>query len=159
MPNPTKGTAALFSCKGGERAFETEKLRHGVFFYHVNQALKCEAKDKRGNVTWDRLTAHVRAEVGDYAGEQIGKGARQTPHLMANVEGDPVLIPPSEVKVVNRLSENRVDEQAGSCVSRYRRRSHWHFPRPHLLFPRTLLSPPFARGRVTRTLKIEVSTP
>src|SRR5205823_9660800 len=52
MPNPTRGTAALFSCKGGERAFETEKLKHGVFFYHVIQALKGEAKDKRGNVTW-----------------------------------------------------------------------------------------------------------
>src|SRR5262245_24981662 len=62
MPNPTRGTAALFSCKGGERAFETDKLEHGVFFHFVIEALKGEgkAKNKRGAVTWDGLTRHVR---------------------------------------------------------------------------------------------------
>src|SRR5262249_23528256 len=29
----------------------------------------------------------------------IGNGAKQTPHLMANVEGDPVLVPPSAAKI------------------------------------------------------------
>ncbi|MXI63730.1 hypothetical protein, partial [Mycobacterium tuberculosis] len=35
LPKPIKGTAALFSCKAQERAYETEKLGkgHGVFFY------------------------------------------------------------------------------------------------------------------------------
>jgi hypothetical protein len=94
MPNPTKGTAALFSCKGGERAYETAKLGkgHGVFFFHVIKALKGEGKDKRGNVTWDGLTRYVRAEVSDAVAEHVGGGAKQTPHLMANVEGDPVLV-------------------------------------------------------------------
>jgi formylglycine-generating enzyme required for sulfatase activity len=100
MPNPTKGTAALFACKGGERAFESNDLKHGVFFYHVIQALTGKAKDeKKGNVTWDGLTRYVRANVGDYVEENVGGGAKQTPHLMANVEGDPVLIVPSKEKV------------------------------------------------------------
>src|SRR5207244_4495480 len=84
MPNPTRGTAALFACKGGERANETAELKHGVFFYHVIEALKEKGKDKRGNVTWDGLTKYVRAEVGEYVEAKIGKGAKQTPHLMAN---------------------------------------------------------------------------
>jgi hypothetical protein len=94
MPNPSKGTAALFACKGGERAFESDKLGkgHGVFFFHVIKALKGEGKDRRGNVTWDGLTRYVRGEVSDAVAEHVGGGAKQTPHLMANVEGDPVLV-------------------------------------------------------------------
>src|SRR5262249_31477956 len=99
MPNPTKGTAALFSCKGGERAFETDKLGkgHGVFFHFVIEALRGEGKaqNKHGAVT-----RHVRDEVGDFVEEKIGQGAKQTPHLMANVEGDPILVLPSKEKVV-----------------------------------------------------------
>src|SRR5262249_35012551 len=35
LPTPPRSTAALFSCKSGERAFETDALRHGVFFHFV----------------------------------------------------------------------------------------------------------------------------
>jgi formylglycine-generating enzyme required for sulfatase activity len=96
MPNPSKGTAALFACKGGERAFESARLGkgHGIFFYHVIEALRGGARDRRGNVTWDRLTAHVRDEVSEDVERLVGGGAKQTPHLMANVEGNPVLVPP-----------------------------------------------------------------
>jgi formylglycine-generating enzyme required for sulfatase activity len=124
MPNPSKGTAALFACKGGERAFESNDLKHGVFFYHVIQALTGKAKDeKKGNVTWDGLTRYVRANVGDYVEENVGGGARQTPHLMANVEGDPVLITPSSEKVkadrdsfTNSLGMKFVRVKAGTFV-------------------------------------------
>src|SRR5262249_30657251 len=99
MPSPSRGTAALFSCKGGERAFEDEKYKHGIFFYHVIGALRGEgkAKNKHGAVTWDGLTRHVREAVGDDVVALVGKGARQTPHLVANVEGDPVLVPAGKV--------------------------------------------------------------
>jgi uncharacterized caspase-like protein len=43
LPKPPRGTAALFSCKSGERAFESPKLRHGVFFHHVLEGLKGKA--------------------------------------------------------------------------------------------------------------------
>jgi uncharacterized caspase-like protein len=45
-----KGVGVLFSCSSGEKAWETKKLGkgHGVFFYHVAQGLKGEAKNKRG---------------------------------------------------------------------------------------------------------------
>src|SRR5207248_1169244 len=43
-----KGMAAMFSCKPGEKAWETSKLGkkgHGVFFHYVIEGLKNEAKN------------------------------------------------------------------------------------------------------------------
>ena len=34
-----EGVAALLSCKPGENSWEADKLRHGIFFYHVIQGL------------------------------------------------------------------------------------------------------------------------
>jgi hypothetical protein len=97
LPRPARGTAALFSCKSGERAFETDKLGkgHGVFFFHVLQGLQ-KATDEQGDVTWDQLIAYVRGRVSRQVPTLIGGGARQTPHLLANVEGDPVLLRPEK---------------------------------------------------------------
>jgi uncharacterized caspase-like protein len=53
LPRLPRGSAALFSCKSGERAFETAKLGkgHGVFFFHVLEGLKGKARNGRGEVT------------------------------------------------------------------------------------------------------------
>src|SRR5262249_42008600 len=43
VPRPPRGTAALFSCASGQRAFETNKLGkkgHGVFFQFVLEGLR-----------------------------------------------------------------------------------------------------------------------
>src|SRR5262249_783373 len=66
-PRVPRGTAALFSCKGGETAYESDKLGegHGVFFYHVVQGLKGEAKDKKGSVTWASLADYVSETVSE----------------------------------------------------------------------------------------------
>ena len=83
---PPKGVAALMSCSAGERAFESEKYGHGIFFYHVLQTLRGKtdgAANARGEVTWDRLQEAVRDRVSDDVAELIGDGARQTPSLNA----------------------------------------------------------------------------
>jgi formylglycine-generating enzyme required for sulfatase activity len=95
LPRPPKGTAALFSCKSGERAFETDKLGkgHGVFFFHVLEALRGKAKDEKGEVTWTRLAEYVTNKVSDEVPVLIGGGAKQTPHEIKNLTGkSPVLI-------------------------------------------------------------------
>src|SRR5207244_1283488 len=51
LPRPPRGTAALFSCSSGQRAFETDKLRHGVFFHFVLEGLKGGAKNEEGETT------------------------------------------------------------------------------------------------------------
>jgi uncharacterized caspase-like protein len=82
-PRPPRGVSALFSCSAGEESFESDKLRHGVFFHYVLRGLKGEAKNYRGEVTWDALQAYVRDQVSENVPELIGGGVRQTPSLSA----------------------------------------------------------------------------
>jgi formylglycine-generating enzyme required for sulfatase activity len=94
MPRAPRGMAALFSCKPGERAFETDKLGkgHGVFFHHVIQGLRGAAKNRRGEVTWDSLAIYVKEQVSDDVPVLIGKGAKQTPEEIKKLEGKPPVL-------------------------------------------------------------------
>jgi formylglycine-generating enzyme required for sulfatase activity len=122
LPRPPRGTAALFSCKGGERAFETDKLGargHGVFFHFVLEGLRGKARNEDGEVTWGALSEYVSRNVGRTVPRLIGGGARQTPHEIKNLEGEsPVLVAspgsappekggekPSKEKVVKELKK------------------------------------------------------
>jgi TPR repeat protein len=107
LPRLPRGTAALFSCKLGERAFETPKLGrgHGVFFFHVLQGLRDKAKNERGEVTWGRLVEYVTEAVSDDVPRLIGDGARQTPELKVNLTGkSPVLVRITEAERLFRLA-------------------------------------------------------
>jgi formylglycine-generating enzyme required for sulfatase activity len=87
-----RGVAALFSCSEDETAWETEKLKHGVFFHFVLEGLRGKARNKSGEVTWARLAEYVTKQVPSEVGTIIGGGARQTPHEVRNVRGaSPVL--------------------------------------------------------------------
>src|SRR5262249_38897026 len=87
------GVAALFSCGRGQFSFETDELKHGVFFHYVIEALKGGAKNKDGEVTWDGLGLYVRREVSRNVEKLVGGGAAQTPALLSNIEGEsPVLL-------------------------------------------------------------------
>ena len=83
-PAGARASAALFSCKCGERAFETPKLGkgHGVFFYHVLQGLKGKAKNRKGEVTWSGLADYVTEKVSD---ERAGAHRRRR---QADAAGD-----------------------------------------------------------------------
>jgi uncharacterized caspase-like protein len=115
------GLAALFSCSSGERAFETPKLRHGVFFHYVIQGLKGKARNERGEVTWDRLAEYVKEQVSDEVPRLIRKGARQTPDERKTLKGKaPVLVmladaatkePPAKKEVVKKSTSGK--EKAG----------------------------------------------
>jgi formylglycine-generating enzyme required for sulfatase activity len=88
-----RNVAALFSCSEEERAWENEKLRHGVFFHFVLQGLRGKAENGDGEVTWSRLSEYVRERVTKDIGSIVGENARQTPHEMGNVRGSsPVLV-------------------------------------------------------------------
>jgi uncharacterized caspase-like protein len=113
-------TAALFSCKAGQRAYETKQLRHGVFFHFVLQGLRGGAKNERGEVTWDLLVNYVKEHVSDGVPELVGGGARQDPHGVSNLAGkSPVLArveagkkadsdAPAKVKGDQKKREDRV---------------------------------------------------
>jgi uncharacterized caspase-like protein len=91
-PRPPQGVAALFSCRAGERAFEHEQLRHGVFFYHVLRGLEGAAKDSRGRVTFAGLASYVSQEVSETVPQLVGSGAKQSPNLKADYSTEPVLL-------------------------------------------------------------------
>jgi len=95
-----RGMGAMFSCKPGERAWETKKLGkkgHGVFFHYVIEGLKKEAANKKGQVTWASLSEYVSTSVSEQVPRVIGKGASQTPHGAQNFfGGSPVLLEPGE---------------------------------------------------------------
>jgi formylglycine-generating enzyme required for sulfatase activity len=106
LPRPPHGTAALFSCASGERAFESPKLGkgHGVFFHFILQGLNGAAENVRGEVTWDRLAEYVKDKVSDEVPTLIGDGAKQSPHEIRNLVGkSPVLFKTAEAEVKNSI--------------------------------------------------------
>src|SRR5205823_3086673 len=69
---PPQKVGALFSCEVGRRAFDHEKLQHGVFSYFVLKALRGEAeeaKDTKGQVT--------AASLQDYLADQVPRKAKE----------------------------------------------------------------------------------
>jgi formylglycine-generating enzyme required for sulfatase activity len=89
------GVAGMFSCSAGEKAFESRKLGHGVFFHFVLEGLRGKAKNDRGEVTWKRLEEFVSERVTEDIGGIVGGGARQTPLVVGSLRGkSPVLVGP-----------------------------------------------------------------
>jgi hypothetical protein len=75
--------AALFSCAAGERALESDRYQHGVFFYHVLQGLHGAAANVDGEVTWLSLTDYVKKRVPLDVARLHGGRVTQTPSLRA----------------------------------------------------------------------------
>jgi formylglycine-generating enzyme required for sulfatase activity len=100
-PHPPRGVAALFSCRPGQRSYETKKLGHGVFFHAVLEGLGGKAKNAKGEVTWARLAEFVSDKVSEEVPDLIGGGARQEPNEVKNLSGrSPVLLNISSDEVV-----------------------------------------------------------
>jgi formylglycine-generating enzyme required for sulfatase activity len=92
-PSPPKGIGVLFSCSAGERAYEPDALKHGIFFYYVLEGLRGEAKDPRDEeVTWDTLRAYVKKQVSREL-PKLEKDQAQHPQEKGELSGDsPVLV-------------------------------------------------------------------
>ena len=86
LPPPPGGTAAFFSCSANQRALECQKLKHGVFFHHVIEALRGDAdagtakRPADGKVTLAELSEHVSVSTYDYVRLQF-RGSKQAPEL------------------------------------------------------------------------------
>ncbi len=89
-PPPT-GVAALFSCSPGEESLEHPELRHGVFFHHVIQGIKGQARNGSGRVTFNSLADYVVDRVEESA-QTLQPGHKQSPNQRADLRGtSPVL--------------------------------------------------------------------
>jgi uncharacterized caspase-like protein len=85
------GVGVLFSCSPGQFSFEAEKLKDGVFFYHVLEGLWGKAKEDDGEVTWDGLRAYVKRQVARKVPD-LYEGAKQVPHSVENLADVPALV-------------------------------------------------------------------
>ncbi|HEX3146582.1 MAG TPA: caspase family protein [Gemmataceae bacterium] len=92
-PPPPRGVAALFSCSAGQRAFESDDLKHGIFFHHVLEGLGGKAENADHEVTFNALSDYVAKHVKSDVPRLIGSGATQLPHQRGeSIGGSPVLI-------------------------------------------------------------------
>jgi hypothetical protein len=92
LPRPPRGTAALFSCSSGQRAFETDVLGHGIFFHFILEGLRGKAANEDNEVGWDDLAAYVKRQVSRQTPKFAGGGARQTPHEIKDLVGEPPVL-------------------------------------------------------------------
>jgi hypothetical protein len=102
LKKPPGGVAAFFSCTAGEKAFEHDELKHGVFFHFVIEGLKGAAAQGSGNeVTLPELEFFVKKRVGDYVRAKYG--VEQKPELVGKSQG---LVP---IVTVARKTPGRPD--------------------------------------------------
>jgi WD domain, G-beta repeat len=87
-------TGVLLSCSKGQRSFEPEDLKHGLFFYYVIQGFKGGAKDPKTNeVTWDDLCKYARRQVSRNLPKAIkDAGGSQTPQDFGSRTGEPFVL-------------------------------------------------------------------
>ena len=82
-PAAPASVAALFSCSGGEVAWEEPELGggHGVFFHFVIEGLKGEADvDHNGKISLFELVEYTQDKVPDFVSNR--RGRRQMPELL-----------------------------------------------------------------------------
>ena len=89
-PEPPKGVIAFFSCSEKEKAYEDEKLGHGVFFHFVIEALRGAAASEGGEVKLLDLSAYVTRRVEDHV--RAAYGQTQRPELVGRTSGSPTLV-------------------------------------------------------------------
>ncbi len=89
---PPRGVAALFSCSAGQRAFEHESLKHGLFFNFVLEGLRGKAANEEKEISFGSLSEYVQRNVSRKASTIVGAGIVQSPNMIADIAGEsPVL--------------------------------------------------------------------
>lgn len=71
-------SATMFSCKIGERSWESEEFQHGFYTYYLVSGLKEKAVDEKGEINLQGLSDYVGSQVPVAVGKM---GQKQTPWL------------------------------------------------------------------------------
>jgi TPR repeat protein len=88
---PPRGVAALFSCAPGQRAFESDQFKHGVFFNFVIEGLRGKADlDGDKEVTLEELVGYASKHVKDYVRKEYNDD--QVPIYSGEAPGGLVLV-------------------------------------------------------------------
>jgi len=125
------GTAVLFACSEGERAYEWPAKKHGAFTYFLLEGLRGKAADARGELTANGLGEYVQNEVIKWG---LLEGKQQTPDLkqdgaarllLARVKGGPPVpaisaadLPPVILAKIDAVLEKDSDCRFGRIAAR-----------------------------------------
>src|SRR5262249_46197017 len=111
---PPENVVALFSCSAGEVAYESNKLKHGVFFHHLIDGLRGKAAARSSKeVTLTALVDHVQREVRDFVKEEGSASAKQRPELVGRISGAVSLLELTEKLAKSKPGEVRELVQNG----------------------------------------------
>jgi serine/threonine protein kinase len=108
------GRIVMAACQSHEGAKETSELRHGLFTFHLIDALCGTAADSDGNVSVTTLYEYVARRFESVSG--------QTPVLRGDLIGRVVLgrgLPPRETKELEDVEMMRIENQAEAMVNEY----------------------------------------
>src|SRR5438477_2605904 len=124
VAEPPAGVVALFSCSKGERAFEHEELKHGVFFHYVIEALQGQAAPEgETDVTVGDLESYVQRAVDRFVRSRFG--ASQKPERRGQVRGAVALARVGAFVELNRgrkqlLQDHKYEAAAASLTKALR---------------------------------------
>lgn len=101
------GSATLYACEVGHRAYESSKLRRGFFSLALVEALSGKAADRDGNVTLNTLEEYLASHVPDMVQRELGVMHTQTPWAERSgmiggwviSQGTPVLPGPTQEQI------------------------------------------------------------
>jgi len=107
---PTK-ISMLFSSSAGQKSFESEKVKQGVFTHVLLKGLRGDAANSRGQIKWASLATYVLEEVPDTAAELLNDASiDQRPNLVGNIVRSPVLNSATRVPLlVSPFDKHEVD--------------------------------------------------
>jgi hypothetical protein len=80
-----EGTRILYATKAGEVSYENELLQQGVFSHYLIRALKGEAAESDGLITFQDLASYVGGAVQSYS---FGQGQTQVPYAAGEASDD-----------------------------------------------------------------------
>ena len=91
---PTK-ISMLFSSSPGQKSYESDKVKQGVFTHVLLKGLRGEAANSRGQVKWASLATYVLEELPLHTSELLEDSSiQQIPNLVGNFVGSPILVQP-----------------------------------------------------------------
>ncbi len=86
---PPRGVAVFFSCDAGQKAFENDELKHGIFFHHVIEGMSGAAVDRNTDtVTTNSLASYVAEQV-EASMQKFNPGRAQEPVFDSKQIGKP----------------------------------------------------------------------
>lgn len=93
LPTPPPGLGVFFACSPHQASYESSKLRHGIFSYHILRGLEGEADTNRDRViTVDELVTYTTEHVDQYVSRHFVNAA-QRPRFVGSLPGATPLTP------------------------------------------------------------------